>query len=157
MFIFLAASAQSTHLQGMRRIGDLGRIGCAPWLIRLLRSPEFEPAATRLQRQTVGNVFKLACLSMGFAFVAMARSSIAFYSKLLCNVFFLPIIWVGLPLSGHVPLAVGLLLLARAAPLAGAGASVLLGLVTNRLSGYVVLANIGPDGRLVSKLPSSTR
>ena len=38
----------------------LGLIGCAPWLIRLLYSPEFAPAATLLQWQTVGNVFKLA-------------------------------------------------------------------------------------------------
>ena len=59
----------------------LGLIGCAPWLIRLLYSPEFAPAATLLQWQTVGNVFKLAAWSLGFAFVAAARSG---YSS-TCN------------------------------------------------------------------------
>ena len=55
-------------------------------------------------------------------------------------------------LAGHVTLAVALLLLARAAPLAGAGASILLALITALVGGHIVLTKIGPHGRLVSKV-----
>ena len=75
-------------------------IGCAPWLIRLLYSAEFDEAATLLQLQTVGNVFKLAAWSLAFAIVAAARSRVFLVTELLFNVLFLPMIWFGLPLLG---------------------------------------------------------
>lgn len=75
-------------------------IGCAPWLIRLLYSAEFDTAATLLQFQTVGNVFKLAAWSLAFAIVAAARSRMFLVTELLFNVLFLPMIWFGLPLLG---------------------------------------------------------
>lgn len=75
-------------------------IGGAPWLIRLLYSAEFDQAATLLQWQTVGNVFKLASWSLGFAFVAAARSGLFLATELLFNVLFLPMIWFGLPVLG---------------------------------------------------------
>jgi PST family polysaccharide transporter len=171
----------------------LGLIGCAPWVIRLLYSPEYDPAAALLQWQTVGNVFKLATWSLGFAFVAAARSGVFLFLQLQFNALFLPMIWVGLPRLGlevtgiafllayavqlsvlavlvhrlqgfrwqrlslgllamHVTLALALLMLARAAPLAGAGASVVLGLGTALVGGHIVLTKIGPHGRLVSRV-----
>ena len=171
----------------------LGLIGCAPWLIPLLYSAEFGPAAELLQWQTVGNVFKLAVWSLGFAFVAAARSGVFLYMQLQFNALFLPMIWIGLPIFGleatgiafllayalqlsvlavlvhrlqgfrwqrlsvgllgmHVTLALALLVLARAAPLAGAGASILLGLATALVGGHIVLTKIGPHGRLVSRV-----
>jgi PST family polysaccharide transporter len=75
-------------------------IGCAPWLIRLLYSAEFDQAATLLQWQTVGNVFKLASWSLGFAFVAAARSGVFLVLQLMFNALFLPMIWFGLPVLG---------------------------------------------------------
>lgn len=78
----------------------LAMIGCAPWLIRLLYSAEFDHAATILQWQTVGNVFKLASWSLGFAFVAAARSGVFLMMQLMFNALFLPMIWFGLPVLG---------------------------------------------------------
>lgn len=168
-------------------------IGGAPWLIRLLYSAEFDVAATLLQWQTVGNVFKLAVWPLGYAFVAAARSGLFLLLQVLFNVLFLPMIWIGLPVLGlevtgiafliayvihlavvatlvhrlngfrwqrlsvvllavHAGLALALLVLARAAPLAGAGTAVILGLVTAVVGGHVVLTKIGPHGRLVSRL-----
>lgn len=75
-------------------------IGCAPWLIRLLYSTEFDQAATLLQWQTVGNVFKLASWALAFAIVAAARSGLFLVTQLLFNVLFLPMIWFGLPVLG---------------------------------------------------------
>jgi PST family polysaccharide transporter len=75
-------------------------IGCAPWLIRLLYSPAFDPAVVLLQWQTVGNVFKLASWALAFAIVAAARSGLFLITELLFNVVFLPLIWFGLPWLG---------------------------------------------------------
>ena len=41
--------------------------------------------------------------------------------------------------------------MARAAPVGGAGASLALGLITAFVGGHIVLAKIGPHGRLVSR------
>lgn len=168
-------------------------VGCAPWLIRLLYSAEFDTAASILQWQTVGNVFKLAAWSLGFAFVAAARSGVFLFMQLLFNALFLPMIWFGLPVLGlettgiafllahaihftvlavlvrrlhgfrwqglslqllgtHATLALALLVLAREVPLAGAGASVVLGLGTALVGGRIVITKIGTHGRLVSRV-----
>lgn len=168
-------------------------IGSAPWLIRLLYSAEFDQAATLLQWQTVGNVFKLASWALAFAIVASARSGVFLITELLFNVLFLPMIWFGLPVLGlevagvafllayviyftviailvrrlhgfrwqglslrlvgtHAALALALLALSLALPLAGAVTSVMLGMGTAFVGGHVVIAKIGPHGRLVSKV-----
>jgi len=75
-------------------------IGLAPWVITLLYSSEFTPAAEMVQWQTVGNVFKLASWPLGFAFVAAARSRVFLFTELLWNLLFFIMIWVGLPLVG---------------------------------------------------------
>ncbi|RKF12442.1 O-antigen translocase [Roseovarius spongiae] len=75
-------------------------IGCAPWLIWLLYSAEFDQAAMLLQWQMVGNVFKLASWALGFAFVAAARSGIFLIRQLMFNALFLSMIWFGLPVLG---------------------------------------------------------
>jgi PST family polysaccharide transporter len=171
----------------------LGLIGCAPWLIQLLYSPEFAPAAEILQWQTVGNVIKLAGWSLGFAFVAAARSGVFLYMQFQFNALFLSMVWFGLPhlglevtgiafllafgigllvqvvlvhrlqgfrwqrlslglLAMHVTLAIALLILARAAPVPAAAASFVLALTTALVGVRVVLAKIGPHGRLVSRV-----
>lgn len=68
-------------------------IGLAPWVITLLYSPEFAPAATLLQWQTVGNVFKLASWPLGFAIVAAARGKTFLFVQLNFNVLFLLMLW----------------------------------------------------------------
>lgn len=75
-------------------------IGLAPIAITILYSDRFGEAITLLQWQTVGNVFKLACWPIGFAFAAAARSRVFFLTQVNFNLFFLAAIWFGLPLFG---------------------------------------------------------
>lgn len=75
-------------------------IGWAPWLITLLYADDFGPAATLLQWQTVGNVFKVASWAMSFAIVAGAHARIYFFMELSFNVVFLALIWFLLPVVG---------------------------------------------------------
>ena len=77
-------------------------VGLAPWVITLLYSAEFAPAAELLQWQTVGNVFKLASWALGFAFVAAARSKTFLLVQINFNVIFLLILWPGLTYFGLV-------------------------------------------------------
>ncbi len=75
-------------------------IGWAPWVITLLYANDFGPAATLLQWQTVGNVFKLASWSLSFAIVAGAHARIYFFMELSFNLVFLALIWFLLPIVG---------------------------------------------------------
>lgn len=75
-------------------------IGWAPWLINLLYSSEFGPAATILQWQAFGNVFKMASWSLSFAIVAAAHSRIYMFMELSFNLVFLSLIWLLLPSIG---------------------------------------------------------
>ncbi len=75
-------------------------IGWAPWIITLLYSNDFGPAATLLQWQTVGNVFKLTSWAMSIAIVAGAHAKIYIFMELSFNAVFLVLIWVFLPKFG---------------------------------------------------------
>ena len=77
-------------------------IGLAPWVVTLLYSAEFGPAASLLQWQTVGNVFKLASWALGFAFVAAARGGIVLLVQINFNVLFLLMLWFGLDQFGLI-------------------------------------------------------
>ena len=68
-------------------------IGLAPWVITLLYSSEFAPAATLLQWQTVGNVFKLASWPLGFSLAAAARGKTFLLVQLNFNILFLLMLW----------------------------------------------------------------
>jgi PST family polysaccharide transporter len=69
-------------------------------MIQLLYSAEFAPAASMLQWQSVGNVFKLASWPLGFAFAAAARSKVFLFVQLSWNLLFLTMLWIGLPAFG---------------------------------------------------------
>ncbi|WP_353348228.1 O-antigen translocase [Aquicoccus sp. SU-CL01552] len=75
-------------------------IGLAPWVISLLYSPEFGPAVTLLQWQTLGNVFKLASWAMSFSIVAAARAKTFFFMELSFNIVFLTMVLALLPRVG---------------------------------------------------------
>ena len=77
-------------------------IGFAPWLISLLYSNEFLPAVALLQWQILGNVFKIAGWSLGFAHVAAGRANIFFLLDITFNIIFLIIIWFLLSSIGIV-------------------------------------------------------
>lgn len=68
-------------------------IGCAPWVITLLYSSEFSSAATLLQWQTVGNVFKLASWPLGFSLAAAARGNTFLLAQVNFNILFLAMLW----------------------------------------------------------------
>ena len=75
-------------------------VGLAPWVISLLFSKEFAPAATLIQWHILGNVFKIADWSLGFAHVAAGRSKVFLLNQLAWSFIFLPITWLGLPSFG---------------------------------------------------------
>lgn len=75
-------------------------IGLAPWVVKLLYSAEFAPAAELLQWQTVGNVFKLASWALAFSIVAAARSKTFFVMELSFNLVFLAMVWFLTPILG---------------------------------------------------------
>lgn len=77
-------------------------IGLAPWVITLLYSAEFTPAASLLQWQTAGNLFKLASWALGFAFVAAARGRIFLLVEINFNVLFLLMLWFALGKFGLI-------------------------------------------------------
>lgn len=84
-------------------------IGLAPWLIILLYSAEFGAAIHLLQWQTVGNVFKLACWPIGFAFVAAARSWTFTLIQFHWNLVYLLFLFFGLPAIGLTIAGIGFL------------------------------------------------
>lgn len=75
-------------------------VGLAPLVIRLLYTEEFGDAVTLLQWQSVGNVLKLACWPLGFAFVAAAQPRVFLFTQVNFNIAFMLIVWVGLPVLG---------------------------------------------------------
>lgn len=85
-------------------------IGLAPWVITLLYSSDFGPAATLLQWQTVGNVFKVASWALSFSIVAAARAKTYFFMELSFNIVFLAMVWLLLPSLGLIVTAVAFLL-----------------------------------------------
>jgi PST family polysaccharide transporter len=75
-------------------------IGLAPWVVELLYSAEFAPAATILQWQLAGNIPKLMSWPLGLIFVAGARSGVFFLLQLFWNAVFLALFALGLPVLG---------------------------------------------------------
>lgn len=101
-------------------------IGMAPWVITLLYSGDFAPAATLLQWQTVGNVFKLASWAMSFAVVAAAHARIYFFMEMSFNIVFIGLIWWLLPVVG----------------LEITGVAFLIGYITYFLTVYLIVRNL---------------
>jgi len=75
-------------------------IGLAPWLIRLLYSAEFDPAATVLQWQVTGAVLMLAQRAIATVFIAAGQSVMFFYTQLQFHAVLLGGVWLGLPYLG---------------------------------------------------------
>ena len=85
-------------------------IGLAPWVISLLYSAEFAPAAELLEWQSVGNIFKLASWPLGFVFIASARSWVFLGTELFWNGIFIATIWLGISTFGLLISGIGFLL-----------------------------------------------
>lgn len=85
----------------------LALIGLAPWVMALLYSRQFIPAAEMLQWQSLGNVLKLASWPLGFALVAALRSKTYLCIELGWNALFLGILWAGLSSAGLALAGIG--------------------------------------------------
>lgn len=75
-------------------------IGTAPWLITFMYSKDFGEAASIVQWQSVGNLFKLASWSIGFSFTAAGMSGIFLFLQCNFNILFFLGFWFGLPVFG---------------------------------------------------------
>lgn len=104
-------------------------IGLAPWVITLLYSAEFGPAAELLQWQTVGNVFKLASSALSFSIVAAGRPGFHIVAQLSFNIIYLSLVWLLLPMMG-------LLITAIAFVLGYAIYFIVVSLLAKRLTGF---------------------
>ena len=51
----------------------VGTVALAPWIVQLLYSPEFEPAAALLRWQIAGDLIKIASWPLGFTLLAAGR------------------------------------------------------------------------------------
>ena len=75
-------------------------IGLAPWVVTLLYSSAFEPAAKLLQWQMIGNVLKLASWAISFSIVAAARGKTFFLMELSFNIVFISMTFIFMPFLG---------------------------------------------------------
>ncbi len=82
----------------------------APWVIRLLYSDSFGPAAAVLRWQIVGDVLKVASFPMGFILAASGRSSLTFLAEACWSIIYIAFVSIGIPVLGIVSSGVGFLL-----------------------------------------------
>lgn len=75
-------------------------IGLAPWATWLLYSNEFGAAATLIQWQMAGNVFKLASWVLAFSFIAARRGALFLGLEFLFNFLFLVVVFLGSSVVG---------------------------------------------------------
>jgi PST family polysaccharide transporter len=75
-------------------------IGLAPWVTMLLYSEKFDSAASLIQWQMAGNVFKIASWVLSFSFIAAGRGGIFLGLEFIFNLCFFGIIFLGLPAVG---------------------------------------------------------
>lgn len=75
-------------------------VGLAPLVIYLLYSAEFSESVAILQWQSAGNLLKIACWPLGFAFIAAARGTSYLITQINFNLIYLALVWFGIDLLG---------------------------------------------------------
>lgn len=85
----------------------LGVITLAPWLIQLLYSQEFGPAAEILRWQVLGDIFKVASVPMVFIFLAKGHGGIAVGIQFLWSAIYTGMLIFGIDEYGLVMTGVG--------------------------------------------------
>lgn len=80
----------------------LAMIGLAPWVIELLYSDSFSPAAEMLRWQVIGDIFKVASWPLGFIFLAAGDGRRFILAETMAWGSFVLLTWLGLPLLGVV-------------------------------------------------------
>lgn len=78
----------------------LGMLACAPWLLRVLYSAEFVPAASILRWQILGDVLKLVSWPLSFVMLAAGAGRLYVVAELLAVAVFVGVTWLALPRIG---------------------------------------------------------
>ena len=85
----------------------LGMLALAPWVLQLLYSPEFAPAATVLRWQILGDVLKVVSWPLGFITIAAGRGRLFMFTEASAVAVFVLITWLALPAMGIEATGVG--------------------------------------------------
>lgn len=75
-------------------------MGCAPWVIRLLYSPEFGPAIEILRWQLLGDILKVISWPLGFVLLALGAGRVFILTETLGIGVFVIGVAIGLPILG---------------------------------------------------------
>ncbi len=86
-------------------------LGCAPYVIRLLYSAEFETAAEILRWQLLGDLLKVMSWPLGFILLASGAGKTFLLTETLAVLVFYGVVWIGLPLMGITATGVAFLAL----------------------------------------------
>lgn len=85
----------------------LAMLTLAPWVIELLYSKSFAPAAEILRWQVMGDIFKVIGWPMGFIVLAKGRGDLFIATQFNWNIIYLLCLWFGLESMGLLVLGVG--------------------------------------------------
>lgn len=85
----------------------IAMIGAAPWVIHLLYSAAFVPAASLLRWQIAGDVLKLASWPVAYVLLASGRGRAYMLTEVAAAVVFVACTWLLLPLLGIEAAGVG--------------------------------------------------
>lgn len=80
----------------------LAMMGLTPWVIELLYSKSFHPAAEVLRWQILGDILKVASWPLGFIILAAGNGRTYMLTETLAVSVFVILTWLGLPLLGVV-------------------------------------------------------
>ena len=78
----------------------LAMMGLAPWVIELLYSQSFHPAAEVLRWQVLGDILKVVSWPLGFIILAAGNGRTFMLTETLAISVFVVLTWLGLPLMG---------------------------------------------------------
>lgn len=78
----------------------LGMLALAPWIIQLLYSAEFRPAAAVLRWQIMGDVLKIASWPLGFIILAAGDGRTFVLTESIVMIIFAATTWLLLPATG---------------------------------------------------------
>ncbi len=85
----------------------LAMVTLAPWVIQLLYTPSFGPAADVLRWQVLGDVLKVATVPVVFVFLATGHGGIAIGIQLLWSAIYLAALALGLERFGLIMTGIG--------------------------------------------------
>ena len=85
----------------------LGILALVPWILTLLYSNEFTPAATVLRWQILGDVLKVVSWPLGFIILASGNGRLFMFTESSAMAVFVLVVWLALPFMGVEATGVG--------------------------------------------------